>query len=110
MRNYLFIFLLLTACQTKPVETYTPPKIVDTQPSWDGFEQNSGLIDYIDGKGFLITKGAAYRYRFLTKTLGSTLTPPIQEGEGLIPDGENFILSPEHMTIFMELSELNKLK
>jgi hypothetical protein len=28
----------------------------------------------------------------------------------LIPDGENFILSPEHMTIFMELSELNKLK
>lgn len=105
---FVFISLLFVGCKTTKPETFIPPPIVETQPSWDGEEQNSGLIDYIEGKGFLITKNAAERYRFLTKKFGQQLTPPITEGQGLEATEENFLLSPEYMSVFMEVSRLNK--
>lgn len=113
MRIYffsIFLFFVLVGCQTKQIETIIPDPIVESQPSWDGEQQNSGLIDYIDGKGFLITKGAAERYTFLTAKFGKELTPEIEPGEGLIPEGVNFILSPEYMEVFMEVSRRNKSK
>lgn len=111
MKNFIWIICFvfaLSSCQTKKVETFIPPPIVESQPSWDGERQDSGLIDYIDGKGFLITKGAAERYTFLTEKFGQQLTPPIKSGEGLVVEGKNFLLSPEYMSIFMEVSRLNK--
>jgi len=111
MRPVYFFFIisfLLASCQVKEVITIIPPVITETQPSWDGEKQNSGLLDYIDGKGFLITKGAAERYVFLTSRFGNSLTPHVKPGEGLQPFGENFILSAEYMSIFMEVSRLNK--
>ncbi len=110
MKRFLLIFILAfeTGCQHQVV-TYVPPPIVELQPSFDGDKQNSGLLDYVDGQGFLITSGAAERYRSLTKKYGSTLTPPVQEGQGLkLTEGSNYILSPEYMQVFMELSRLNK--
>ena len=104
----IFFTFCFCSCKTQKVETFIPPPIVEAQPSWDGERQDSGLIDYIDGKGFLITRGAAERYTFLTEKFGSTLTPPIKAGEGLQADKENFILSPEYMSVFMEVSRLNK--
>lgn len=107
----IFVFALFgfvfIGCQTKQ-ETIMPPPIVETQPSWDGEKQNSGLIDYIDGKGFLITKGAAERYIYLTGKFGDQLTPKITAGQGLEPYEKNFILTPEYMSVFMEVSRLNK--
>ena len=86
-----------------------PPPIVETQPSWDGEKQNSGLLGYVDGKGFEITKGAAERYKSLTIKFGDKLNPPVKPGEGLEIFGENYILSAEYMSVFMEVSRLNKL-
>jgi hypothetical protein len=103
-----FLFTIFCSCKSKPVQTYVPPPIVETQPSWDGEEQNSGIIDYLDGRGFLITSSAAKRYTFLTGKFGQGLTPTVSPGEGLIPDGNNFLLSPEYMSVFMEVSRLNK--
>lgn len=107
----IYIFaasVFFVGCQTKDI-TYVPPPIVESQPSWDGEEQNSGLIDYIEGKGFVITKNAGERYKLLTRKFGQQLTPPVVSGEGLIAHDGNFILSPEYMSIFMEVSRLNKL-
>lgn len=105
---YILIFsICAVSCKTK-TKTFVPPPIVEVQPSWDGNKQNSGLIDYIDGKGFVITKGAAERYTALTEKFGITLVPPVKSGEGLEPYGDNFLLSPEHMAVFMEISRLNK--
>lgn len=105
---FLFLTLCLVSCQSQKIETYVPPPIVETQPSWDGENQNSGLIDYIDGKGFLITPSAAQRYRSLTEKFGKNLTPNITFGEGLVAYEGNFILSSEYMSAFMEMSRLNK--
>lgn len=106
---YILIPFCLISCKVKQVPTYIPQPIVETQPSWDGVEQNSGLIDFIEGKGFLITKSAAERYTALTAKFGKTLTPNINPGEGLIPYEDKFLLSPEYMSVFMEVSRLNKL-
>jgi hypothetical protein len=81
---------------------------VEKQPSWDGYEQNSGLINYEDGVGFIITPNAAKRYISLTEKFGAKLTPPISVGEGLKKYEENYSLSPEYMSVFMEVSRLNK--
>lgn len=104
----LFLILFFCGCQTSPPITYIPPPIVEKEPSWDGDKQNSGLIEYIDDKGFLITPKAAIRYTSLTEKFGSKLTPPISAGEGLVAYEGNFLLSPEYMSVFMEVSTLNK--
>lgn len=99
--------LFLVGCQTKPL-TYIPPPIVETQPSWDGDKQNSGLIDYVDGIGFIITESAASRYTALTAKYGSNLIPPVKIGEGLKPYESNFAINSEYMAIFMELASKEK--
>lgn len=109
--KYLFILcsFILIGCQaTSPVVTIIPPSISESQPSWDGDKQNSGIIEYLDGKGFLITPQAAKRYTALTSKFGQSLVPTIAAGEGLIPFENNFLLSPEYMSVFMEVSILNK--
>jgi hypothetical protein len=107
--SILLFSLILCSCKSANQNvTLIPPPIKETQPSWDNQEQNSGLITYVDNVGFLITPGAAQRYRNLTEKFGSTLTPPVEPGEGLLPYGGNFILTPEYMAVFMEVSRINK--
>ena len=111
MIRFLQIFLfsiLVVSCKTKQIESIMPPAIVETQPSWDGEKQNSGLIGYVDGKGFEITRKAGERYKALTEKFGKQLSPVIYPGEGLEVFGENYILSAEYMSVFMEVSRLNK--
>ena len=98
----------LSSCQT--AKTVIPSPIVDTQPSWDGNEQNSGIIEYVKGGGFSITENAALRYSFLTKTYGSKLSPPLKGGEGLIYKDDLILLPNQYMVEFMTLSKIHKTK
>ncbi len=103
---------LLVSCNAikpNPPVTIVPPPIVEVQPSFDGEEQNSGIIDYIEGKGFLITSNAAARYTELTKRFGAESIPPISEGQGLEKqvDG-NFILPASFMVEFAMMSDKSK--
>jgi hypothetical protein len=95
----------------QPVPEPVKPKIevVDTIPSWDGNEQNSGIIDFIKGEGWLITPRAAERYTALTKKYGSMFAPNLKEGEGLVSraDGK-FLLSNEYIVKFAMMNR--KLK
>lgn len=109
----IFAFSLLSvfalnSCILKSTETFIPPSIIEQQPSWDGNLQNSGLINYIEGAGFVITPNAAQRYKFLTEKFGDTLVPPIKKGQGLKKIGKNYLLSIEYMSVFIEVSRLNK--
>jgi hypothetical protein len=95
--------------KTSPEEPAKPKiEIVDTTPSWDGNEQNSGIIDYIKGEGWLITPRAAERYTALTKKYGNTFTPALSEGEGLVKKGDNYILNNEYIVKFAVMNR--KLK
>ena len=100
---------LLVSCNSfkpNPAATIIPPPIVDVQPSFDGEKQNSGIIDYIEGKGFLISSDAAARYKELTKLLGSESIPALTEGQGLIPQEDgNFILPSSFMVEFAAMNE-----
>lgn len=106
LNSLLAALFVLSSC--KNAETYIPTTISEVQPSWDGLSQNSGIVDFIKDEGFLISKSAAARYTFLTEKFGAKLTPPVVAGEGLIEKNEKYILSPEYMSVFMEVSRLNK--
>jgi hypothetical protein len=101
--------LILSSCKIKDESvTIVPPPIKESQASWDNQSQNSGLITYIDNVGFLITPAAAQRYSLLTERFGNKIVPAVKISEGLMPYEKNFILTPEYMAIFMELSRINK--
>lgn len=104
-------FLGFVSCvHIKPVEakTETVVEIVDTVPSWDGNEQNSGILDFIPGKGWLLTNKAAIRYMILSEKYGNMFVPALEKGEGLAQEGANFILPQEYMVKFAVMNRENK--
>lgn len=113
VRKYLNIilislFFVFSSCQANKTQTVIPTNVVDVSPGWDGNEQNSGLITYIENKGFLITENAANKYIFLTEKYGSFLAPPVKKGEGLQEEGQYFILTNQYMSTFVYLSQVHK--
>ena len=81
------------ACKTAEIKTIIPPRIVEEQPSWDENTQNSGIIEHVPGKGFLITPKALARYQALVGLLGAREIPPIlpEEGINIEPDGKIYM-------------------
>ena len=98
----------LSSCSFVRVKPPTPEFVEDNQPSWDGNEQNSGIIDFTD-EGYLITPAAAKRYVWLTENYASGYTPPLESGMGLTArDDGNFNLSIQGMVEFMVLNQQMK--
>ena len=107
--NCVFAFLasfVFVACKTADIKTIIPPRIVEEQPSWDENTQNSGIIEYVEGKGFLITNKALTRYQSLVALLGAKEIPPILPGEGVTiePSGKIYLTS-EAAVHFVVLSD-----
>lgn len=83
--------------------------IQDSEPSFDNNEQNSGIIDFIPEKGWIITQNAANRYNILIKKYGQELSPPISENFGLSKGDDNFfILNQQGMINFALLNQKHK--
>ncbi len=104
----LFSFVSCTAI--KRATTYIPPQVKEEQPSWDGNEQNSGVIKYTKGRGFLLTPTAAARYTMLSQKYGEKMNPPIKIGEGLSQEenSPNVYLDNQHMAYFMTMNQMYK--
>lgn len=101
--SVLVVFLSCSSCSVFQEKTITPAKIVQTQASFDGSEQNSGLVGYTESLGFELTSSAVIRYKNLCKTFG---TEPI----GLsVSNGKNYI-NEEGMVDFMNLSDRKNSK
>lgn len=105
-----FVKLLLISFLLISCKTFVPKPVVDQQASWDGNVQNSGIVNYIDNVGFLITENAAQRYMFLTKKLGETWTPPLKPGEGLTYSNGNYYLPNEYFVKFAVMNRQWKEK
>ena len=107
--NCVFAFLasfVFIACKTADIKTIIPPRIVEEQPSWDENTQNSGIIEYVEGKGFLITNKALTRYESLIALLGAKEIPPILPGEGVTIEASGKIyLTSEAAVHFVVLSD-----
>jgi hypothetical protein len=120
MKNLLFIFLtiLLVACNSPVIETQSKIQekvelpinniIKDSEASFDNNDKTSGILDFINGKGWLITKNAATRYNNLINKYGKTLDNPIDPNFGLTQEGENFLLTQEGMIKFALLTQTHK--
>lgn len=109
---FLAILLLTSSCNfNKTPKTIVPSVVVDTVPSWDGNEQNSGILDFVEGKGWLITPKAAKRYSELSEMYGNMFEPDLGKAEGLVAQEDgNFILPQEYIVKFGLMNQKNKQK
>ena len=108
MKSLKFIllscFLLgMTACTT-----VTPSTVIASAPSWDGTEQNSGIIGTFAG-GFNVTEHFRDRYNALVDSYGERFAPALRRNAGLSigPNG-TFIIDPEHMEKFVRMNAWRK--
>ncbi|REK56951.1 MAG: hypothetical protein DWQ49_09595 [Bacteroidetes bacterium] len=103
----LSVFLLPSCVGTR---TYTPPPIVDTQPSWDGNKQNSGIISYdVESGNYHITANAASRYNALIDKYGDMFLPKLKKGDGLTKKNDGtYLISTQHLIKFGQMNIKHK--
>jgi hypothetical protein len=63
--------------------TITPRVVASPAPSWDGNEQNSGIIAVLPD-GYLVTFNYRKRYNKLIELYGSKFVPALQQDDGII--------------------------
>lgn len=95
----IFLALALTSCSAPP-QTFLPVQITQTEPSFSGNLQNSGIVDFVEGGGFVLDDSAVKRYKNLAAKFH-------EEVVGLsFEDGKNY-LTKEGMILFLELNDRN---
>ena len=78
--------LLAVGCTS----TVVPKPISSTVASWDGGQQNSGLIGKDNKAGyFLVTEHWRERYNGLVERYGKYYVPPLKQDEGITPTETN---------------------
>lgn len=92
--RFLLVALIFTSCAAP---TMTPERVSQSQASFEGNVQNSGLLGY-DQNGFNLTDAAMQRYKDLCETFDSEVI-----GVSVI-DGKNY-LTKEGMVQFMNLTD-----
>jgi hypothetical protein len=75
------LLLCVAGCTT----TVTKAPITSSQPSWDGTNQNSGIIDLDQTGALLITQHALDRYNAMILVYGNRFVPPVQVNDGVTP-------------------------
>lgn len=109
LTNFAAAFLLsfaLVGCKTAaPIKTILPPRVENVEKSFDGNVQDSGIKDYIEGKGFEISKSALTRYNSLIFLYGKSLVPPVSGDFGVTLEGDKIYLSMEAMVQFVVMSD-----
>ena len=95
----ILLFLLLSACSTTP-QTFVPLRVHQTEASFDGQSQDSGIKDFVDGKGFVLSNAAVLRYKTLAQKFN-------EEPIGLFIENNINYLNNEGMIKFLELNDKN---
>lgn len=100
------IALVVVGCSS----TITPTQVSSEQASFDGTEQNSGIVSAVDG-GYVITERARARYNELVAAYGSVWSPAIGADYGVTPysDGRYYITN-EAASKFRTMNLLKKAK
>lgn len=108
--SLILVLVLLTGC----FGTVKPVKVMPDQASFDGTNQNSGVISYdkINRIG-VVTAGWRLRYNFLVQDYGKKFTPWLVDDYGLItrPDGTCYATAEALVNMGkMELWKRNNIK
>ena len=100
------LLVVLAGCTT------VRPKIVeDAMASWDGGEQNSGVIALTSQHGAIITQHARDRYNSLINVYGDRFNPSLSKDAGittLFTDPPTFQIDAEHLVKFMQMNRWRK--
>jgi hypothetical protein len=89
--------------------TVTPGAISSEHASFDGNDQNSGVIGRDPlGRGYIITHRARDRYNALVKVFGRDFSPALRADAGVISAGDAYVIDREHLIKFIEMSRWAK--
>lgn len=84
---------------------------VEEQASFDGNQQNSGIINFDEQSGgYIVTKTAKERYQNLVDIYGSTMVPPVLRDSGIsvYQETDKYLMSAEAMSNFIILTQKKK--
>lgn len=105
LASSLALVILLCGC----AGTITPRIVQSSQASWDGNQQNSGLIGFDAVGNGILTLRAELRYQALVSDYGYRFKPPIQSADGLILTTTNtWLIDAEHLEKFATMNRWRK--
>lgn len=82
--------------------------VIDNTASYDGNEKNSGIKEYIEGKGFVVTPHFRDRYNNLIEKYGKKFENPIKKDDGLVNFGADYLINKQHMIYFVQMNTWHK--
>jgi hypothetical protein len=99
--------LLLTGgCLTS---TVVPEPVVSTATSFDGTNQNSGLICFTTNGTAILTPHARDRYNLLIARYGTNFIPSLTNDAGIVPTLTNtYEIDAEHLADFCSMNRWKK--
>ncbi len=99
----LVLFLMLPVGCSTPQETLSPIHITQTEASFDGNDKDSGVKEFVPGKGFVLSQAAADRYSALVIKYKEQLV-------GLSGEDGKIYLNNEGMVLFLGLVDKDNNK
>jgi hypothetical protein len=100
------IIWLCVGCSA--VSTVTPDRVESSAPSFDGNEQNSGVIASTP-TGFVVTSRFRDRYNALVATYGRDFAPALRRDAGISRiDAGQYAIDKEHMVKFLTMNAWQK--
>lgn len=102
----LGVGILCFACLfIAPGCTVRPKVVRNQQASFDGNEQNSGLIGHDSAGNGIITAHARERYNAMIDAYGPLFKPPVRQDDGVRQTATNtFLIDGEHLFIFATMN------
>jgi len=100
----LALFVLCSCGINQPLGTQIPPAVHSSTASFDGREQNSGILGE-DAGLFHVTPHFHDRFTAMASTYGQRLTPPLDTTRGVtaLPDG-TYTFDAEAMASFLRMN------
>lgn len=102
--------LIAVMTTTGCAPTYRPKAPIAAAASWDGTEQNSGLIGFDAAtKKWIITPHARDRYNELMARYGTNFLPAVKPGDGITATASNvFLIDSQHLADFASANRWRK--
>lgn len=115
-RRILFAFAIVISCVIylalglgcSAVATVTPDRVISREASFDGNEQNSGVVASTP-TGFVVTAHFRERYNALIAVYGGDFAPALKPDEGIAPMGDRrWLIDKQHMVQFLTMNAWRK--
>ncbi len=100
----LIFCLALSACGT-----VAPDRVTSAAASFDGNEQNSGIIS-ANANGYVVTSHFRDRYNALVAIYGRDFTVPVKPDDGLQSiSGSTWLIDRQHLSQFLEMNAWSRM-